>query len=124
MIANLFDSVYVSLYKGLGGLAGAVLVGSSELIAAARVWRRRHGGTLPHLFALAAGALPAMEAVSGQMPRFLAQARSLAAALAAVPEIEVVPSPPQTPLFHLHLRADPDLLWERCVWRARSGCGS
>src|SRR5579884_559403 len=37
-IAALFDSVYVSFYKGIGGLAGAVLAGSAELVAEARVW--------------------------------------------------------------------------------------
>ena len=46
-LARLFDTVYVSLYKGLGGIGGSVLAGPAELIAQARVWRRRHGGTLP-----------------------------------------------------------------------------
>ena len=32
-----FDSVYVSFYKGLGGMTGAMLVGSDDMIAEARV---------------------------------------------------------------------------------------
>src|SRR3954451_1391931 len=44
-IAALFDTVYVSLYKGLGGFAGCVLAGAQDVIDEARVWRRRHGGT-------------------------------------------------------------------------------
>ncbi len=38
-----FDSVYVSFYKGIGALAGAMLLGPEDFIAEARVWRRRHG---------------------------------------------------------------------------------
>ena len=45
-IAALADSVYVSLYKGLGGLAGAAVAGPEDEVAQARVWRNRMGGTL------------------------------------------------------------------------------
>ena len=41
-----FDSVYVSCYKGLGGLSGAVLLGSLDFCAQARIWLRRFGGNL------------------------------------------------------------------------------
>ncbi len=44
-IAGLFDSVYVSFYKGLGGIAGAALAGH-DLVAQARIWQARHGGNL------------------------------------------------------------------------------
>ena len=45
-IAALFDTVYVSFYKALGGIAGAALAGPADVIAEARVWEKRHGGTL------------------------------------------------------------------------------
>ena len=45
-ICALFDSVYVSAYKGLGGLSGALLVGKASFTAQARVWLRRFGGNL------------------------------------------------------------------------------
>ncbi|HET9221308.1 MAG TPA: beta-eliminating lyase-related protein, partial [Roseiflexaceae bacterium] len=45
-IAALFDTVYVSFYKTLGGIAGAILAGPADVIAEARVWQHRHGGTL------------------------------------------------------------------------------
>lgn len=45
-ITELFDSLYVSFYKGLGGLAGAMLVGTHSYIEQARVWSRRFGGNL------------------------------------------------------------------------------
>jgi threonine aldolase len=44
-IAALFDSVYVSFFKGLAGAAGAMLVSDdAELMLAAWVWQRRAGG--------------------------------------------------------------------------------
>lgn len=45
-LAEPFDSVYVSLYKGLGGLAGGMLLGSREFCQKARIWLRRFGGNL------------------------------------------------------------------------------
>jgi threonine aldolase len=114
-IAALFDTVYVSLYKGIGGFSGSVLAGPEELIAEARVWRRRHGGSLYNLFPFAATAQHGLDVLVPQMPRFLEHARALAAALREVPGVIPVPHPPQTPLFHLHLRGDKDALWERAL---------
>ena len=48
---RLADSLYVSFYKGLGGMAGAALLGPADFIAEARLWRRRQGGTIYHLTA-------------------------------------------------------------------------
>ena len=42
-IAALADSVYVSFYKGLGGLAGAAVAGPEEEVAQARLWRTPDG---------------------------------------------------------------------------------
>lgn len=114
-IAGLFDTVYVSLYKGLGGFAGSVLAGSADVISEARVWRHRHGGTLSTLFPFAAAALRGLDQLVGQMPRFLAHARDLATALSALPGVAIVPDPPQTPLFHIHLTGERDMLWEKAL---------
>ena len=114
-IGGLFDTVYVSLYKGLGGFAGSVLAGPAELIAAAGVWRRRHGGSLARLFPFVASARRGLDELAPRMSEFLDHARAIAAALTPVAGIEVVPDPPQTPLFHLHLRGDPDALLARAV---------
>jgi threonine aldolase len=114
-IADLFDSVYVSLYKGLDGLAGCVLGGSEELVAQARVWRRRHGGTLSNLFPFAAAAQRGLDQLVDLMPRFLDHARAVAGALTGLPGVEVVPDPPQTPLFHVHLRGKREALYERLL---------
>jgi len=112
-IGALFDTVYVSLYKGLCGLAGSVLAGPDSVIAEARVWRRRHGGALSSLFPFAASAQRGLDELIPQMPLFLAHARALAGALTQLSGIVVVPNPPQTPLFHVHLRGDLHTLQER-----------
>jgi hypothetical protein len=41
-----FGTVYVSFYKGLGAISGAMLLGNSEFCSEARVWLRRMGGNL------------------------------------------------------------------------------
>jgi threonine aldolase len=45
-IAAGFDSVYLSLYKGIGGLSGAL--GSHEFVACAAEWFKRQGGNVIH----------------------------------------------------------------------------
>jgi threonine aldolase len=109
-IAGRFDSVYVSFYKGLGALAGAALAGDTELIAEARVWQRRHGGNVVTLHPFVVSAELALAERLSRFPAHLEHARALAAALATVDGIEVVPDPPQTPLFHILLRGERERL--------------
>lgn len=46
-VAGLFDSVYVSFYKSLGGAVGAMLTSSDEdFIREAKTWQRRLGGNM------------------------------------------------------------------------------
>ena len=118
-IAALFDTVYVSLYKGLLGLAGSVLAGPAELIAQAKVWRRRHGGELVRLLPIVAAARDGLDRRVARMGDYLEHARAIGAALASVPGITVVPEPPQTPLFHLHLRGEREALFDRALAIAR-----
>jgi threonine aldolase len=105
-ISSLFDTVYVSFYKGLGGLAGACLAGDENVIAEARRWRKRHGGTLSGLWPNAASGLAALRRRLPLMPKYFEHARAIAEALRTVPGVEIVPDPPQTPMMHLHLRVD------------------
>ena len=109
-IAALGDSVYVSLYKGLGGLAGCVLAGPERFIREARVWQLRHGGFLPTSFPEVISALEGLKHHLPRMPGYVARARSIAAALAELPGVRVAPSPPQTNAFQLYLPASPAAL--------------
>ena len=110
-IAALFDSVYVSFYKGLGGLTGSILLGDPDLIREARAWRHRHGGKLFRLWPYAASALAGLRLRLDRMPAYAAHARAIAAELTTLDGVEVVPDPPQTPMLHIHLRTTaPDAL--------------
>jgi threonine aldolase len=102
-IAALFDTVYVSFYKGLGGLTGAMLLGEEDVISEARVWRHRHGGTLFKLWPYAASALASLRTNLPKLSDHLAHTRAIAAQLEGIAGIEVVPNSPQVPMCHLYL---------------------
>ena len=109
-IAALADSVYVSFYKGLGGLAGCVLAGSAEFIAAVSPWQTRLAGNLFTAYPMVLSALQGLRTQLAQMPAYRARAQALAAALAAEPAWQVSPEVPQVNAFQLHLPVAPDLL--------------
>jgi threonine aldolase len=105
-IAGLFDSVYVSFYKTLGGIAGAALAGPADLIAEARVWQRRQGGNLVQLFPYVLSARQALAERLGRIDAYVAHAQALAAALAILPEVVIQPQPPQANMFHMYMRGE------------------
>ncbi len=102
-IAALFDTVYVSFYKGLGALPGCCVAGPQAVIAQVRDWRRRMGGTLHGLWPGAASALSCLRTRLPRMPRYVEHARAIAGLLREVPGVVVVPDPPQTSMMHLLL---------------------
>jgi threonine aldolase len=102
-IAALADTVYVSMYKVLGGLSGAVLAGEADVIAEARAWRQRYGGSVVQLWPAALTALAGLESVLPQLPSYVEHARVVAAALASVEGVRVHPDPPHTQEFQLWL---------------------
>ena len=109
-IAALADSVYVSFYKGLGGMAGAALTGPADLVAQARRWRSRHGGTL---FTMLPYAVAARAGLAKRLPRmaaYVARAQELAAGLTDLPGVRVLPEPPHTNAFRLFVEAPSDAL--------------
>lgn len=112
-IADGFASVYVSIYKGLGGIAGAVLAGEADFIAEARVWRRRMGGTLIRQSPMIASAAMRLDARLAQMDACYARALSLADALSGVAGLKVNPPTPQTNMMHLYFEAPAEAVLER-----------
>jgi len=123
-VAGLFDSVYLSLYKGLGGISGCVLAGEEQLVAEAREWRHRHGGTLWGLWPYAAAGLAGLRLRAERFPAYVEHARAIAAALADLDGARVTPDPPQASMFHLYLAGGRDALvaglrrvaTEQAVW--------
>jgi threonine aldolase len=105
-IAEPFDTVYVSFYKDIGALAGAALAGPEDVIAEAGEWRLRHGGRQWTMWPHAASALANLRLRLPRMPAYRAKALELAAALDGVAGATVLPSPPQTSMFHVLFARD------------------
>jgi threonine aldolase len=111
-IAALFDSVYVSFYKGLGGVAGAALAGSHDLVAQARRWQARHGGTLFSMLPYAVGARDGLRRRLPRMAAYGARAQELAAGLDSLDGVRVHPIPPHTNAFRVFAELPVELLDE------------
>ncbi|GAA4763248.1 beta-eliminating lyase-related protein [Stakelama sediminis] len=106
-LTRLADSVYVSFYKGLGGLGGALVAGEPALIDAMAVWKQRHSGNLYTTYPYAISALDGLERQLPRMQEYVARARALAAALRDLPRVIVNPAEPHAHAFQLMARGDP-----------------
>ena len=113
-IAALADTVYVSFYKGLRGLAGAVVAGPEEVIAEVRLWRSRHGGTLWTMLPYAVSALRGLREELPRMGEYRQRALEMAGLLAAR-GIRTFPERPHCNAFRLFLEAPGDVVTERVV---------
>lgn len=101
-----FASVYVSLYKDIGALGGAVLAGDEDFIAEARLWQARFGGRIVSPVPMVPDALRLLDRRLERMPAYIARARSLAAALAGIEGVTVTPDPPHVNMLHLRVPCD------------------
>ncbi len=109
-ICELFDSTYVSFYKGIGAFPGSILAGADDFVEEAKLWQRRHGG---NLFTQAPGWVSAAMRLDQQlekMPAFRDTAAKIAAAIRTVPGIKVSPNPPQVNMFHVFLEGETEAL--------------
>lgn len=114
-IAAPFDSLYVSFYKGLGGLAGAALAGPEDLVAEVRLWQRRCGSRLIHLFPYVAAAMQGLEQRLPRMAAYHEKAKAIARALAPLPGVRVTPDPPQANALLVCLDGNPADLMEAAL---------
>ncbi len=105
-IAALSDSVYVSFYKGLGGLGGCILAGSENFIEEAKVWKTRLGGNLFTSFPFVISDLEGLRHHVPKMEAYYERACEIALALAELPGVVVTPKPPHTNAFEIYLPDD------------------
>lgn len=105
-VCALFDSVYVSFYKGIGGIAGAILAGPKAFCAEARVWKRRYGGDLIGLYPYIIPADYYYELRKRRMASYYEQAKELARRFNAIDRVWTTPDVPVTNMFHLHVEGD------------------
>ncbi|BEL10854.1 beta-eliminating lyase-related protein [Actinoplanes sichuanensis] len=102
-VAALADSVYVSFYKSLDGISGAVLAGTADLGDYARAWRHRYGGTIFQQWPAVLTALAGLDRELPRLPEYVRHARTIAEALSVLPGAKVFPQPPHTHQFRLWL---------------------
>jgi threonine aldolase len=114
-VADAFDTVYVSFYKGLGAISGCCVAGPADVIAEVSEWRTRHGGRAFALWPYAASALAELRSRRCRMPDYLEHARRIAAAMTGFDWVRVLPDPPQTSMMHLQLRLSKAELLDRAL---------
>ncbi len=109
-VASLADSVYVSFYKGLGGLAGCVVAGESDFIEKLKIWKTRHGGNVFTSYPCAVKAHMGLDHYLGKFPQYVERARALAPRIAGISPLRVYPSRPDTNAFHILVPGRPEQL--------------
>lgn len=111
----------MSFYKSLDGFGGAALAGPGALVAEAKAWRHRYGGTAFQQFPTALSALIGLERELPRLPEYVTHARVVAAALreglaaAGVPWARVHPEVPHTHDFQVWLPYDAEALTQAAI---------
>jgi threonine aldolase len=111
-ICENFDSVYVSFYKGIGALTGAMLLGKPKFIGESRIWLRRFGGNLFQMHPFVASAAMRFDRALGKMSGYTERTKKVYEVLKEIPNISFCPSPPQINMFHLYFNAPVEKLTE------------
>ncbi|MBH5318722.1 low specificity L-threonine aldolase [Paenibacillus sp. GSMTC-2017] len=101
-VCALFDSVYISVYKGIGGIAGAILAGDGDFTEESKIWKRRHGGDLISLYPYILAADYYMERRLPLMDKYYKEAVELAAYYNGCHNIKTSPAVPVCNMFHVH----------------------
>lgn len=103
-----FDSVYVSMYKGIGGLGGAMLLGDQAFIDQAAVWMHRQGGSVYHRTPYIVAAAMQFEQRLALMPALFERTKQLYQILSEFPSLTANPVKPQANMLHIHLPVSQD----------------
>lgn len=104
-VCSLFDSIYVSFYKGIGGIAGAILAGPKDFTDESKVWKRRHGGDLISLYPYIISADYYFDQRVNKMGQYYEEAKELAALYNQCSNVETIPELPVSNMFHVHFTA-------------------
>jgi threonine aldolase len=104
-VCSLFDSVYVSFYKGIGGIAGAILAGDKNFTEESKVWKRRHGGDLISLYPYILSADYYFDQRVGKMNQYYQEAKELARFFNQCHGVSTKPLVPVSNMFHVHFEA-------------------
>ncbi|WP_404451352.1 DegT/DnrJ/EryC1/StrS family aminotransferase [Virgibacillus necropolis] len=101
-VCGLFDSVYISVYKGIGGIAGAILAGGKDFTEKSKVWKRRHGGDLISLYPYIVSADYYFDQREDKMNQYYEDAKELAGFYNQCHAVSTTPNVPVSNMFHVH----------------------
>lgn len=107
-IAALFDSVYVSFYKGLGGIGGAILAGENDFIEHCKLWRTRFAGDHFTSFPQIISALDGLDNKRPKINTLVERSKEVAKALSSLSALTI--PEPHTNGFLVFLKGDKDKL--------------
>lgn len=102
-IAAGFDTVYVSFYKGIGSMGGAMLLGGTAFIEKAKVWMHRQGGNMFRRTPYVVAAAMQFDARLAAMPACFERTQWLYELLKTYPQFSPNPTAPQSNMLHLYL---------------------
>lgn len=111
VLNSFFDSIYVSFYKGLGGLTGAMLLGSDDFITSSCVWLRRFGGNLFTQLPYAVAAWKGLHTHATTFTARLHHLQRVVAHVTSVVDSKLVffdPPVPVVSLVHVYMKCDVD----------------
>lgn len=100
-ICSLFDSVYVSFYKGLGAMGGAVLAGPEDFIKEVKIWQRRQGGNLITMYPYIISARSSFHQGLSKMKAYHDKACEIALVLSTIDKIKIEPAIPHTNMMNI-----------------------
>jgi threonine aldolase len=98
-----FDTISVCLSKGLGAPVGSISLGSKDVIAQARIWRKRYGAGMRQVGLLAAAGHYALDHNIERLAEDHARAKKMAVALASHDSTLIDPKTVETNIVGLDL---------------------
>lgn len=98
--AEMFDSVWIDLSKGLGCPVGAVLAGSRDFIAVASRWKQAFGGAMRQSGIIAAAGIHALQHNIARLAEDHENMKLLARGLSQIPGIALDDPEPQTNIVY------------------------
>ena len=98
-----FETTYVSLYKGINGLGGSMLLGSKKFVDLASIWMKRQGGNLYHRTPYIVSAAMQFDQRLATLPRLFERTQEIYKIIEEFPALSVNPTQPQSNMLHLIL---------------------
>lgn len=102
-VAQGFHSAYVSMYKGVNGLGGAMLLGDKSFIRQADTWMKRQGGNVWHRTPYVVAAMMQFDERIAAMPALFERTKQLYTQFGEFPLFTLNPTAPQSNMLHIYL---------------------